>query len=83
VEHLLIEPRPVPNRLKAGGLQSGEVGWHHGDFRGRPYIAGAWGFCRLCPMLDAVPSVRFSQCGFLYAGRRIGTCWSWRCCLKG
>ena len=62
VEHLLVEPRPVPNRLQAGGLQPGEVEWHHGDFCGRPHIAGAWGFCRLCPMLDAVPSLRFSRC---------------------
>jgi len=57
LEDLLIEPRPVPNRLKAGGLQPGDVEWHHGNFCGRPDIAGAWGFCRLCPMLAAVPSL--------------------------
>ena len=57
LEDLLIEPRPVPNRLKAGGLQPGDVEWHHSNFCGRPDIAGAWGFCRLCPMLAAVPSL--------------------------
>jgi hypothetical protein len=31
VEHLLIEPRPVPNRLKAGGLQPGEGDRSHGN----------------------------------------------------
>ena len=34
VEQLLIEPRPVPNRFKAGGLQPADVEWHHGDFAG-------------------------------------------------
>ena len=58
VENHLIEPRPVPNRLKAGRLQPGDVEWHHGDFCGRLHIAGAWGFCRLSPMLDAVPSMQ-------------------------
>ena len=34
VEHHLIEPRPVPNRLKAGGLQPADVEWHHDDLAG-------------------------------------------------
>jgi hypothetical protein len=34
VEHLLIEPRPVPNRRKARGLQSGDIEWHHDDLAG-------------------------------------------------
>ena len=58
VEHHLIEPRPVPNRFKAGGLQPGDIEGHHGDFCGRPHIAGARGFCRLCPMLAAVTSTQ-------------------------
>ena len=58
VEQLLIEPRPVPNRLKARGLQPAEVEWHHDDLCGRPHIAGAWRFCRLCPMHDAVASMQ-------------------------
>ena len=62
VEHLLIEPRPVPNRLKARGVQPGDVQWHHGGFYGRPHIAGVWGFCRLCPMHDAVPTMRLPRC---------------------
>lgn len=57
-EHLLIEPRPVPDRREATGLQPGDVEWHHGDFCGWPHIAGVRGFCRLCPMLAAVTSTQ-------------------------
>jgi len=57
-EHLLIEPGPVLDRLQAGGLQTGDLDRHHGDFRGRSPIAGVRGFCRLRPMLDTVPSVQ-------------------------
>ncbi len=33
-EHLLIKPGPVLDRLVAGGLQTGEGDWHHGDPEG-------------------------------------------------
>ena len=40
-EHVLIEPRPVLDRINAGGLQTGEGDRHHGDFIGRmPVLAG-------------------------------------------
>jgi hypothetical protein len=58
VEHPMIEPRPVFNRLNAGGLQPGNVDRHHGDFCGRPPLAGAWRFCRLRAMLDSVTSMQ-------------------------
>jgi hypothetical protein len=34
VEHSLIEPGPVLDRLVAGGLQTGEGDRHHGDPEG-------------------------------------------------
>jgi hypothetical protein len=54
----MIEPGPVLDPIKAGGLQSGDRHRHHGVFRGLSPITGAWGFCRLRPMLDTVPSVQ-------------------------
>jgi len=58
VEHPMIEPEPVLDPIKAGGLQPGDRHRHHGVFRGLSPITGAWGFCRLRPMLDTVPSVQ-------------------------
>jgi len=40
VEHLLIKPRPVPNRIKAGGLLPEDLHRHHGDCCGPSLIAG-------------------------------------------
>ena len=58
VEHLLIKPRPVPNRIKPVGLQHGDLHRHHGDCCGPSLIAGGRGFCRLRPMPEPVPSMQ-------------------------
>lgn len=52
VELLLIKPRPVPNRIKAGGLLPEDLQRHHSDCCGPSLIAGGRGFCRLRPMLE-------------------------------
>jgi len=41
-EHVLIEPGPVLDRIKAGGLQTGEGDRHHGSPCGRTPVL-AWG----------------------------------------
>ena len=58
VEPLLIKPRPVPNRIKAGGLLPEYLHRHHGDCCGPSLIAGGRGFCRLRPMPEPVPSMQ-------------------------
>ena len=58
VEQLLIKPRPVPNRFKAGGLLPEDLQRHHGDCCGPSLIAGGRGFCRLRPMPEPVPSMQ-------------------------
>jgi hypothetical protein len=45
-EHLLIQPGPVLDRLVAGGLQTGDGDWHHGDHYGRTSVLASFASCR-------------------------------------